>query len=531
VITRIQWRDLAVAFSLATLCTMRAWLPVWNDCYQLSYAMKSIVTVGYVLASLVTLCAFAAGIFVAAWACRSFPWRPARIAGELALVVALCIPLNAARSVFGKGRYALSRYAILTSFNDWPAVLLLALVILLLYGFWRYRQSLARLTYAALLLLFPLFPLNLFHLLWSATGSHSAAPERVAGPIGPAPSATRVVWMLFDEWDYGISFADRPHGLRLPALDALRAESLFASNVSSPSWQTRVSVPALTTGMLLKSVAEQGRSEVRLTPLEGGGEVRWSSTATVFSEARALGFNTSIVGAYLPYCRVLGRELSTCWWSESPNLVSGSGSTLASMTVGQIRSVFETQNFSPFGVSLLSTGYDRMYREVLSNTEATLLGQATGLIYLHFPIPHPPTIYNASTGATRARSEGARGYLDNLVLVDKTVQRLRELMTEAGTWKHTTLLLTSDHWYREATLLGSHDRRVPFLIKLAGDATPAIVNLPFNNVVTRDLIVRVLRGEVRTNADAVAWLGRVPAGGATRSEKTTRTGHGGEDSQ
>jgi arylsulfatase A-like enzyme len=122
----------------------------------------------------------------------------------------------------------------------------------------------------------------------------------------------------------------------------------------------------------------------------------------------------------------------------------------------------------------------------------------------------------------RVRSRGAHGYFDNLVLVDKTIKRLRDLMTADGSWERTTLLLTSDHSYREASLLhGRHDIRVPYIVKLAGDETPAPVSIPFNNVLTRELILSVLRGEVRTNAGAAAWLKRASANDGNRVPEST----------
>ncbi len=524
-ISRTMGRDMGVAFSLATLSTVRIWLPIWTECYHHNYMMKSAVSASYVVGSLLALCTVAVATFSAACALRRFRRRPARIIGELTLVAALCIPLNAFRTVFGGGQYALSRYAISTFLNEGSGVLLLSAAAAGAYGFWRMRSTLARITYAGLLVMLPLFPLNLAHLTWSLAGGHIQELDVVAGPLPETAVRTRVVWVLFDEWDYGLTFDDRPPGLHLPELDKLRSEALFASSVSSPSWQTRVSVPALTTGTLLKSVAEHGRSDAKLTPFAGGAELHWASAPTIFSDARALGFNTSIVGSYLPYCRVLGKDLSTCWWSEAPNLVTSTGSSLAAITLNQIRSIFETQNFSPFGASVLSAGYVGMYEDVLSHADSVLREQETGLVYLHFPIPHPPTIYNASTRIMRERSEGARGYADNLALVDQTVQHLREAMTADGQWTDTTLLLTSDHWYRESSLLHKRrDLRVPFILKLAGDENPVALASPFSNVVTRDLIIRVLRGEIRTNTEAATWLDAASNNREITPERASRAG-------
>lgn len=505
-------RDIAVALSLATLSTIRVWLPIWNECYERTYMMKTGVTTAYAVASLLTLCAIAGVILGAGHLARHIQSTKFKTCAQIVLICSLCVPLNALRSVFGADHYALSRYAISTSLGDWRGLLFLCTLIPAGWTFWRFRRPLAQFAYGCLLLIFPLAPLNLAHILWAESTRVTSTSEAVAGPVSPRPHqmqgvSPRVVWIVFDEWDFDLTFEHRPVNLHLPELDRLRNESLFATKASSPSWQTRVSIPALTTGMLLRGVTELGRNDARLAPKDGRDEVRWSKASTVFSEARSLGFNTSVVGSFLPYCRVLGSSLSTCSWSEAPNMVSSTGSSVLAIMANQARSLFETQNFSPFGTSVLSAGYVQMYRDVLSNADATLRGQGDGLVYFHFPIPHPPTIYNAGAGTTEVHSRGARSYLDNLVLVDKTIKHLRETMTADGSWERTTLVLTSDHWYREASLLhGRSDTRVPLMIKLAGDQTPVPFTTAINNVVTREVVLRVLRGEIRTNSQAAAWL-------------------------
>jgi hypothetical protein len=49
---------------------------------------------------------------------------------------------------------------------------------------------------------------------------------------------------------------------------------------------------------------------------------------------------------------------------------------------------------------------------------------------------------------------------------------------------------------------------VPFVLKIAGDRTPATFDSPIYATMTADLALAVLSGEVTTNSDAVAWLDR-----------------------
>ena len=66
-------------------------------------------------------------------------------------------------------------------------------------------------------------------------------PEYADGPLAPrAPqhSLPRVVWIVFDELDYRLSFPDRPSNLAMPHFDQLRAESIFAANAIPPANNT-----------------------------------------------------------------------------------------------------------------------------------------------------------------------------------------------------------------------------------------------------------------------------------------------------
>jgi hypothetical protein len=79
-------------------------------------------------------------------------------------------------------------------------------------------------------------------------------------------------------------------------------------------------------------------------------------------------------------------------------------------------------------------------------------------------------------------------------------------MESAGNWDSTTVLLSSDHPYREAKSLdGKSDLRVPFLLKLAGQSEGLSYSAEFNTILTHDLLLAILKGELST-AEVVPWL-------------------------
>ena len=97
----------------------------------------------------------------------------------------------------------------------------------------------------------------------------------------------------------------------------------------------------------------------------------------------------------------------------------------------------------------------------------------------------------------------------SLALADRTLGELRAAMESAGLWDRATILISSDHPYREAmTLDGKSDPRIPFLLKLAGAGDPLSYGAAFNTVLSRDLLIAILNGKVDNSSGVADWLDR-----------------------
>ena len=55
---------------------------------------------------------------------------------------------------------------------------------------------------------------------------------------------------------------------------------------------------------------------------------------------------------------------------------------------------------------------------------------------------------------------------------------------------------------------GKSDSRIPYILKLASQKDGVTYTQEFNTVLTADLLLGVLRGEIGDPASAVAWLDR-----------------------
>jgi arylsulfatase A-like enzyme len=359
--------------------------------------------------------------------------------------------------------------------------------------------------------LFPFVPITFAQAAWRLW--HADMRPFADGPPAHALEAAkrtpRFLWVIFDEWDYRLTFPERKPDLRLPEIDRFRSESLYAANAFPPGPETTFSMPAFTIGRMVSGFDPVGPDELRIRLGDTNQVVSWGKQPNVFSEARAAGFRTAVMGWYQPYCRVMNESLDACWWWEMPTLYNSLGRRFTEVAPKQARSLVETTLMSPFGQSLSTQYQGRSYHEMLDRAKQLGAGRDFGLVLLHFPVPHAPHAYDRKNGTFTLANAAIKGYYDSLVLADNTIGELRRAMERAGTWDEATILLTSDHPYRASEALdGKHDPRVPFLLKMAGHREGAVFDAPFNTVLTHDLILAVLRGELATPADVSRWLER-----------------------
>ena len=137
-----------------------------------------------------------------------------------------------------------------------------------------------------------------------------------------------------------------------------------------------------------------------------------------------------------------------------------------------------------------------------------LTNSPAGLTLLHLPVPHLPGIYDTKRDRfTLWQYSRNHGYLENLVLADQLFGKLRRAMETAGTWENTWLLLSSDHWWRDAARYdGKTDHRVPFIIKAPGKNQSLTYDNRFNTVVSYQLIVSIFKGELTDSTQLSHWL-------------------------
>ena len=124
-------------------------------------------------------------------------------------------------------------------------------MVLLAFLFWQHR--LAAKTLAVLVgILSPLAVFTLVKIVLVCLGVsplQQCLNEPTPPPLLPVREGQpRVLWIIFDEMDYRVTFEKTAAGFQFPNFDRLRQESVSATSATAPADLTIMSMPSLILG-------------------------------------------------------------------------------------------------------------------------------------------------------------------------------------------------------------------------------------------------------------------------------------------
>lgn len=383
----------------------------------------------------------------------------------------------------------------------------------------RWARPLAKVASTLLIILLPFAILLLLQNVWLIYKLQEKSPSPIlARAVQPAG---RVVWIIFDEMDYHAAFGTVTPEVPLPEFSRLQGQSLVATNAYPPADSTMLSLPAFITGRMVVKAKPVHSSELTLN-FEGSDEyVAWSKQPNVFERAREIGVNTALLGWYHPYKRIIGNTLNRCAVYDADTV-----SLPVSMLLNVNRALERTllgERAMPLTIQLAKWSRQRhieAFVDSLAEAERLAANPEFGLVLLHLPVPHPPGIYSRETAEFDYQGESS--YFDNLALADRTLGDIRKAMEDAGLWDGSVVLASSDHWWRPTIWQSLHvwtaednrfalpegqlDYRVPFLLKMPGQSAEIDYNTRFNTIHSQELLIEILRGEVKDAEAAIRWL-------------------------
>jgi hypothetical protein len=382
------------------------------------------------------------------------------------------------------------------------------------YSLGRPQSRLVRLAYRGSLLFTPLIPILLFQMAMWSTWGEPRRPLRISYPNGPHRP---VFVFVFDEWSFVRSAPDGHFKQSLPHLRDFADHAMFFRSARSPGDDTYRSLPLLIYGdhpleqlpLVFTKVGKRGREYVTgprpLRPVE-----------SLFHVARSAGYNTALVGFYMPY-EIMFRDsvdfargyafypLPPTLWGR---MLQDGLEALRYETDPISRHFFRVLNAQVFTRNWLHLrdhmmeGIDTAIDRMPDNT----------LTFIHYPLPHAPFIYNEDgsfrgvytidwhrpTGDTDGAWGTEEEYQRQLVYLDRVVGHLMDRLKKAGKYDDALIVLTSDHSWRfdPDTKLATEARRwVPLLVKLPGQTQGCVVDEPFANVHYHGFVRAVLRGD------------------------------------
>lgn len=355
------------------------------------------------------------------------------------------------------------------------------------------RKKTAKIAASFLLLMTPFVGIVFFQSIQGAVinqTKHNLPPTKP--PLFSTPNNTpRVLWLIFDGLGYRIAFAERPEQLKMPAFDRLQQEAIVARNAYPPGNTTRNSIPALIDGKLIPKADIGDYDELFITYQGSNETINWGSQPNIFSKAQELKLNTALVGEYLPYPRFIGKDLTFCEWYQFYPQYTSPGSVLANMRQ-QIKMLL-------IGPARHYVQRKEAYKGVQNHTKKLASDPDYSLVMIHNPVPHGPYFYRQPWWDDRSRE----GYINALKLVDRSLAEIRQVMEEKGIWEETNIIISADHGN---AFFDGNDERVPFIVKLANQKKPVIYEPAFNTVITQELILAILRGQIATPDEFIKLL-------------------------
>lgn len=544
-------KNFLICFSVGNLCFLRRWYDLEHlkersmDYYRTGPADSTLLMATLVAALVLT------GVLWLAWLLVERYPTPARLKlAQCAFLLLLIFPLESVRRYWnGEGAQpdAVTNVALLVI-----EAILGTGIFLRLWGNTRIVRAARRMA----LLLTLLFPSLMIDFFWSRLSAEPASaylPKPSLPMLAPhSGPGRRVVWLLFDEFDERLAFDVQPPLVELPELRRLQEQSLVATHAIQTAAWTTLAIPSLLCGQIFGRAELIDAATLRVFPEGSPRGVDWRDQPNVFKHARGMGFNAALVGWHHPYCRVLGDSLVSCTEVPSghPTLallretsVSDEGVLQAVTFLFQLQLGNLLDMLHPSRVDTSENSRDayvqrrqqQQYFRIRDRAYAEVVDPRIDFLFVHLPVPHPFAIYDRKRGDFTL--SGSLDYFDNLALVDRTVGEVRRALEQAGLWNTTSLLITSDHGLRPNLWRGRYNwteelehltaagqsEVVPLIVKVAGQDRGAVYEKPTSNVVTGELGLAILGGQISTAAEAAAWLDQhtldphEPAGAHLRS--------------
>ena len=239
----------------------------------------------------------------------------------------------------------------------------------------------------------------------------------------------------------------------------------------------------------------------------------WKDEKSIFSIARELGYTTACFGWHHPYNRIFGNHLNYCY--DHFTMIKDNSLLEALKTVPLVSQRVINKVFPGFvkEEDYNKEKYENFYKEAFK----VLSDDRYDFVYIHWPFPHRPEVYNLKFDN---HIDEKRGYVHNLLICDHIINRfLKEIDNE-----NTVLIVTSDHHLRATTNAAESDNflrdirdslekrtknLVPFIIKIPKEKSPLFYDKSFNTISLFEIIKSIMEKRIQNYQDIALYLDNI----------------------
>jgi len=408
---------------------------------------------------------------------------------------------------------AFNRVAINQFFQEAGITVIFGAILLVLTGLWfitKYMSQFSRLVLIGL----PIGIVVLVNALVAVfvIGENSIYLREIplAETQSKKPIGYRVVWIIFDEFDYRLGFEKRPGDLDLKYFDKINDRSFNASRALSPANGTLVSILSLFIGDLISNAAIDGH-KIIIEQNSSSGPIKSSlqSFPTIFSDLKDRGYNSMAMGQFhIPYCRILGKHMSNCiefnrkWPPAATNALYYIPNFITKFLayVPIINRQVAPQLFDP--------GWH--YKSFLQKTKNYFVDPKYDFVFAHWAVPHTPYVYDRKSSDYAYRQEVPENYFDNMALADFLLKEMIDSILKSSVAARTAVIISSDHHWRRAKKRwdGVEDFRVPFIVLLPGQKIGHKFDSVFNTVLSHSIVEKMTDGQIKNYQDIADFINR-----------------------
>ena len=501
-------QDLFLSVTLSVLNLLPVWRVLIFSSAEDQYFIPSHSPSSYVASILITI--VLTTVFFIALQLLNKKNKPAKIGRFGIIIVALLNPLNFLRTTF-----EVLTVADIVGHPFIAGISFLTISLTALYFGFRFRNKLLISLQFFLLLFFP-FALGVIVQAFWFIGIVEDAPKMNLITHEMSQRKLKVIWILFDAMDERLFTSEKVDRKYVDEFLKFRDSSIVFSHALKANGTTMANIPSMIIGRQVSKAEPVNSSSLRLWFEDNEPPVYWEAQPGVFHDVSARGLNASIVGFYHPYCRIFSGIVDRCISFNFRSPVHQDYPDIGTAIGEQARVL------SPF---YRNQNAIINFKTILSETKSLLDSRDIDLIFVHFPISHPPSIWDRDNSRFRSGLNmwSETDYLDNVALANNTLRELRLQLENAGIWESSAILINSDHGVSTFWSSKKADDRLSFVLKMPYQQHRVDFSHQIEGSLVRSLIEGIFSKKYSNVDQLIESLNNVPSKteiGSTKPEST-----------